>query len=332
MNRHTGIRLLAGFMGIYHILMGILGIVSGSTAAWGARVLWHATVTVDPQFSYLAKFLGAYVVAFGVMMLFIFKDPVRYSGLVYPAVVVAVLRIARAADFRWRIEDGIRHRHGSYHHDDYHRRRSEPGPAHTEAAGALSAVAVINVSRNPPPCWRERRYKQRLYGSASGAGFVDHRFPDAFGLENEFYGFADCAVSGDGFRGVVCRTFNFGDRIAHGHGEAGAEHERNIRKVITDVCDSGVGDSGFSQDVFVGRHLHRLFHINELHLHFVSAAQECRTLAARDAAGAQAGGMRQGKALSVVGVKGLDFESGAVGLRQQSDTAVRHGSVYVHKE
>src|SRR5260370_36515621 len=80
MNRHTGIRVLAGFMGVYHILMGILGIVSGSWAAWGAHVLWHANVTVDPQFSYLAKFLGAYVVAFGVMMLFITKDPVRYGG------------------------------------------------------------------------------------------------------------------------------------------------------------------------------------------------------------------------------------------------------------
>jgi hypothetical protein len=99
MNRHTGIRLLAGFMGIYHILMGVLGIVSGSTAAWGAHVLWHANVTVDPQFSYLAKFLGAYVVAFGVMMLFITKDPVRYGGLVYPAVVVAVLRIAERLIF-----------------------------------------------------------------------------------------------------------------------------------------------------------------------------------------------------------------------------------------
>jgi hypothetical protein len=99
MNQHTGIKLLAGFMGIYHILMGILGIVSGSTAAWGAHVLWHANVVVDPQFSYLAKFLGAYVVAFGVMMLFIAKDPVRYGSLVYAAIVVAVLRIAERLIF-----------------------------------------------------------------------------------------------------------------------------------------------------------------------------------------------------------------------------------------
>ena len=53
MNRHTGIKVLAGFMGVYHILMGILGIVSGAWAAWGAHTLWHANVTVDPQFTYL---------------------------------------------------------------------------------------------------------------------------------------------------------------------------------------------------------------------------------------------------------------------------------------
>jgi hypothetical protein len=99
MNSHTGIKILAGFMGLYHILMGILGIVSGSWAAWGAHALWHANVTVDPQFTYLAKFLGAYVVAFGIMMLFIAKDPVRYGSLVYPAVVVAILRIGERLVF-----------------------------------------------------------------------------------------------------------------------------------------------------------------------------------------------------------------------------------------
>jgi len=107
MNKHQGIRLLAGFMGVYHILMGILGIVSGATAAWGAHVLWHANVVVDPQFSYLAKFLGAYVVAFGVMMLFIAKDPIRYGALVYAAIVVAVLRIAERLIFAGELKSAF---------------------------------------------------------------------------------------------------------------------------------------------------------------------------------------------------------------------------------
>jgi len=99
MSRHTGIKILAGFMGVYHILMGVLGIASGSLAAWGAHTLWHANVTVDPQFTYLAKFLGAYVVAFGIVLLFIAKDPVRYGALVYPAVVLAILRIGERLVF-----------------------------------------------------------------------------------------------------------------------------------------------------------------------------------------------------------------------------------------
>jgi hypothetical protein len=107
MKRYTGIKLLAGFMGIYHILMGVLGIVSGSWAAWGAHALWHANVTVDPQFTYLAKFLGAYVVAFGIMMLFIAKDPVRYGALVYPAVVVALLRIGERLVFAGELKSAF---------------------------------------------------------------------------------------------------------------------------------------------------------------------------------------------------------------------------------
>jgi len=99
MNRLAGIKVLAGFMGIYHILMGVFGIASGSLAAWAARALWHANVNADVQFTYLAKFLGAYVIGFGVMMLLIAKDPVRYGALVYPAVVVAVLRIAERLVF-----------------------------------------------------------------------------------------------------------------------------------------------------------------------------------------------------------------------------------------
>ncbi len=94
-------------MGIYHVLMGVCGILSGSLAAWAARTLWHANVNVDMQFTYLAKFLGAYVIGFGVMLLLIAKDPVRYAGMVYPAVVVAVLRIAERLIFAGELKSAF---------------------------------------------------------------------------------------------------------------------------------------------------------------------------------------------------------------------------------
>jgi hypothetical protein len=99
MKTYLGIRLLAGFMGIYHLLMGLFGIVSGQMAARVGQILWGAHVTVDAQFSYLAKFLAAYVIAFGLMLLFVAKDPVRYGSLVYVAALLGAIRIAERAIF-----------------------------------------------------------------------------------------------------------------------------------------------------------------------------------------------------------------------------------------
>ena len=46
------------------------------------------------------------------------------------------------------------------------------------------------------------------------------------------------------------------------------------------------------KDFFIRRHLHGLFHVKELHLHFIGATQECSAFAARNAARANAGGPR----------------------------------------
>jgi hypothetical protein len=99
MKTYMGLRLLAGFMGTYHVLMGLFGIVSGQMAARVGQIMWGAHVTVDAQFSYLAKFLAAYVIAFGLMLLFVAKDPVRYGSLVYVAALLGAIRIAERLIF-----------------------------------------------------------------------------------------------------------------------------------------------------------------------------------------------------------------------------------------
>lgn len=104
MKTYLGLRILAGFMGIYHVLMGLFGIVSGQMAARVGEVLWGAHVTVDAQFSYLAKFLAAYVIAFGLMLFFVAKDPVRYGQLVYVAALLGALRIAERLIFAGELQ------------------------------------------------------------------------------------------------------------------------------------------------------------------------------------------------------------------------------------
>ena len=87
------IRFIAGFVGVYHIASGLLGTLSGNLAAELGRILFNARVDVTPQFSYMAKYLGAYVIAFGAMMLFIAQDPVKYRGLINVAVLLICIRI-----------------------------------------------------------------------------------------------------------------------------------------------------------------------------------------------------------------------------------------------
>ena len=64
----------------------------------------------------------------------------------------------------------------------------------------------------------------------------------------------------------------------------------------------------------------------------MGAAEERATFATGNTAGTQAGGLCESKSLAIVCVKGFDFEGGAVGLREQSDTAIRHRPVHVHEE
>lgn len=106
-------------------------------------------------------------------------------------------------------------------------------------------------------CWRSCTLPRTCHclEGTSCPRFVDHGFPNTPGFEHEFHGFTDRTVSGKSFRSVVRRLLYFGDGIADGDGEAGAVHQRDIRKIIADVGDSSIGDACFFQDFFVSGHL-----------------------------------------------------------------------------
>jgi len=93
MKTYRPFQAVAGFMGVYHMILGVLGLISGEVAAKLGAVVYGANVQVTPVFSYMAKYLAAYVFGFGVMMLIMASDPVKYRKFVYVALVVAVLRI-----------------------------------------------------------------------------------------------------------------------------------------------------------------------------------------------------------------------------------------------
>lgn len=64
----------------------------------------------------------------------------------------------------------------------------------------------------------------------------------------------------------------------------------------------------------------------------MGAAKQRGAFSASDATGAQARGICQCEPLAIMRVKSLDFERGAVDLREQGNAAVGHRAVYVHEE
>lgn len=118
---------VAIFMGIYHLLIGILGLTSGEVAARVGAVMYGAHVEVTPMFSYLVKYLCAYVIAFGAMMLILASDPVKYRNLVYVALLVAAIRILSRLIFADEL-------------------RAAFGIGMTRSLETIAAVAVLNLA------------------------------------------------------------------------------------------------------------------------------------------------------------------------------------------
>ena len=129
-------------------------------------------------------------------------------------------------------------------------------------------------------------------------------------------------MPGQCFRCVVRCLFDLWNCIAHRHGEANAAHNGKIRKIIAYIGDNRIGYSCLANDFFVGGHLQCLFHINELHVHFVGAPKQCRALTSGYAASAKAGSVSESEALTIVRIKGLDFEGDFFGLGEQDDATI----------
>ena len=79
-------------------------------------------------------------------------------------------------------------------------------------------------------------------------------------------------------------------------------------------------------------HFRWLLHVDKFHLHLTGPPEEGRAFATGNAACTQASRVREGEALAIVCIKRLDFEGGAVVLREQSNAAGRQCPVHVHEE
>lgn len=100
MNYSRVLQWVSGYIAVYHLLIGVLGIFA-STAFMQDLIsfFYGATLPVDATLFYTAKFVGAYFIAFGGMMWLVAMNPSKYQHLVWVAVLFFVIRLGELAYF-----------------------------------------------------------------------------------------------------------------------------------------------------------------------------------------------------------------------------------------
>jgi len=90
----TIFKIVAWYAGLYHIILGLLGTFANSNIVISvASKVYGISVVSSSQFLYLAKFISAYMIAFGIMLLFLGINPQKYKALIIPAIILFVVRI-----------------------------------------------------------------------------------------------------------------------------------------------------------------------------------------------------------------------------------------------
>lgn len=87
-------KFLAGFVSVYHLVLGLIAIFGTTSLVTSAvTMVYGVTPTIDPQFLYMVKFIGAYMIVFSIATAILAYNPVQYRKLVWVPIGLFVIRI-----------------------------------------------------------------------------------------------------------------------------------------------------------------------------------------------------------------------------------------------
>ncbi len=87
-------KIVTGVAGIYHIILALAGLLCPvDLAVKVVTMAFGLALEVGPQLSLILKFTSVYMLAFGVMLMVLSINPVKYRALVIPALVLFGIRL-----------------------------------------------------------------------------------------------------------------------------------------------------------------------------------------------------------------------------------------------
>lgn len=93
-------------VGLFHLIVGILGSLSDALYLKIMAIAWQATVDLTPQFAFTTKLMSAYVIGFALLVLFISIDPVKYRTFMLIPIFVISLEFLQSI-FRYELVNSI---------------------------------------------------------------------------------------------------------------------------------------------------------------------------------------------------------------------------------
>ena len=87
------LRLLLWDMSLYHIFLGLIGVIYWKELEYIAKSVFNLSLTITPQILSLIRPLAAYLVVFGIMMGIAAFDPKRFRPIIYAGLVVLFFRL-----------------------------------------------------------------------------------------------------------------------------------------------------------------------------------------------------------------------------------------------
>ncbi|MDP3741401.1 MAG: hypothetical protein Q8R08_03705 [bacterium] len=93
-NKIKWFQVLAMIVGIYHSLLGLIGLLAPANFVVAvASKVYGLTIVAGAQFIVTARFASAYMLALGIMAIFMARKPREYAVFIWPIVIMIAARI-----------------------------------------------------------------------------------------------------------------------------------------------------------------------------------------------------------------------------------------------
>lgn len=87
--KNTLFKTVTCVAGLYHVLLGIIGsLFPVEITAKAFKVALGISINVTPEIIFISKFISVYMLAFGIMLLIVASNPIKYRVFAWPALAL----------------------------------------------------------------------------------------------------------------------------------------------------------------------------------------------------------------------------------------------------